>query len=202
MKGQQSEEKKRGIEDEIITLLEEVVDKWETLDRLLKAEWKYLLRDDFSRLYKIFRLKEILANKIARDEQELSRRIQSRIEDTSKEKTPNGTEFLLRSFGYKKGSYALELLKRRQKKRQLVALTNGKTFFWLKERLKFLNELSNILSGNTLKKDTCYKKKTSKRPFLNTHINNKEKPWHRPNLEKEVSNLYERLQKEAFEGAR
>ncbi len=202
MKDQQMEKKKRGIDDEITALLEEVVDKWETLDRLLKAEWKYLLRDDFSRLYKIFQIKENLANRIARDEEELSKRIHSKIKDIPPKETRNNAELLLTSLGYKKGSYTLELLKRRQRTKQLVALTNGKTFFWLKERLKFLNELSNILSGNTLKKDTCYHKKTSKRPFLNNHLSSPKTTSTRPDQEKELLKLYERLQKGAFEGAR
>jgi len=145
---------------EVIELLTKIVDNWEKLDLLLKAEWHFLLKNDFSRLYKIFEAKKLLSNEIARNEKSLSRLLISKI--NSKESIKNNlSKALIELLGYKSGSDALLLLKKRNKIRQLVSITNERIILWLRERLAFFDELSEILSGKALEPKVTYSLKNN-----------------------------------------
>ncbi len=145
---------------EVVELLTNIVEHWEKLDQLLRLEWHSLLKNDFSKLYKIFEAKQIVAKEISKREKILSKCLISKI-DHKKKATHTLSQIIIEILGYKQGGKALLLLQKRNKLRQLVSVTNKRIISWLKERLAFFNELSEILSGSTLQQEATYSIKAS-----------------------------------------
>ncbi len=145
----------RLLAKEALDLMSDILKSWSQLDQLVQAEWKAVLRGEFTSLYRFSRGKEILCDHITRSEKELKLVLEEMVAGGSS--VPGNTiSRLLCCLSFEHGKRLMAFHIQRANLKIKVAITNRRTMTWVKERLDFSNELMEILSGNRLRKTATY----------------------------------------------
>ena len=147
----------RCLPGRVTELMEKILESWKQMDSLLQAEWKAVLKGEFSSLYRFSRGKEILADHILNHEKELKDTI---LADILPEGQNHSSEallsLLLRGLSSCDRQQVMSFHASRANLKMQVAITNRRTMMWVRERMEFSSELLEILTGNRLRRSATY----------------------------------------------
>ncbi len=145
------------LSQEALTLMDNILESWRQLDELVQAEWKAVIRGDFSKLYRFARGKEILSEHIEGYEKRLRDIFFHMLSlDHRKESTGNVTALVLNQLDFRQRKRLMDFHVKRANHKLKVAFTNRRTMMWVRERMDFTNELVDILTGIKLKRSATY----------------------------------------------
>ncbi len=141
--------------EKALDLMDSILRSWTQLDQLVQAEWKAVLRGEFSTMYRFSRGKEILCDHITGYEEDLAFVLEGILPQKT-DPSRNLISLLLGHLEFGQGKRLMDFHTRRANLKIKVAITNRRTMTWVRERMDLSNELLEILTGNKLRKSATY----------------------------------------------
>lgn len=145
------------LSEEALNLMDNILESWKQLDKLVQVEWKAVLKGNFTRLFRFSRGKEILSAHIEQYEKDLKSIIAGLIPEGPANK-PGGNmlTLVLEQMEFSQRRQLVDFHVQRANLKIQVAFTNRRTMAWVRERMDLSCELLEILTGNRLRKSPTY----------------------------------------------